>query len=268
MIHRTPIASIAVAAAITICSSFTSARADGFTQAQVGWGTNCWNSGNDSDGDTLNQSCEQALATAFAPTVWFDNGEDTSAGVPHFAAKSLDYAAKAVSIAYYFSYLKDGGALFGIGAHDGDSEFAILEIHFDGSSWMVDWMYLSAHRKATCDASYWYHFTQIEWDTYYRGWAMVYSSENKHANYASDSTCDAGCLGDENCDRDFFQVPETNRNVGQSWAPLLPVVQLGSAFEFYFDVNKKFCGWQRAGVSTSHDGCAGAYHDHLKDFGY
>lgn len=268
MSNHSRIAGVAIAV-VTICCSFGSVRADGFTQAQVGgWGADCWNSGNDADNDSLNQSCEQALATVFAPTTLFDNGEDTSAWLPHFAVKSLDFASKSVAIAYYFSFARDGGALFGVGNHDGDSEFAILELHFDGANWMVDWMFLSAHRNAPCDASSWYHFTQIEWDTFFRGWAVVYSSENKHANYAHDSTCDSACLGDENCDPDFIQVPESNRNIGQSWSPLMPVVQVGSAFEFFFDTGKKFCGWQRAGFDASHDGCAGSYHGHLQDFGF
>ena len=268
MPNHTWLAGLAIAA-VTIYGSFTSsAQAQGFTQAQVGWSANCWNSGNDADGDGLNQSCEQALAAVFAPTVLFDNGEDTDAWVPHFAVKSVDFASKTAQIAYYFSFLKDGGALFGIGGHDGDSEFAIVEVHFDGARWMVDFVYLSAHRNAPCDASSWYHYSQLQWDTFFRGWTVIYSSENKHANYASDSTCDAACLGDENCDPDFFKVPDATRNVGQSFGQLMPVVQFGNAFERFFDVNQKFCGWQRAGSSTSHDGCAGAYHSHLREFGF
>jgi len=255
--------------ALGLCGWVGNADAAGFTTGQVGWGTNCWYSGNDADGDGLNQSCEQALATVFAPTEWFDNGEDTDAWWPHYAVKSVNYATKQVSIAYYSGYYRDGGGLFGLTSHDGDSEFVIVEAHLEGSTWLVDWVYFAAHRNASvCDDSSWYPYWNVQWDYYYRGWAMVFVSENKHAAYRSDSQCDGACFGGENCDYDYWRVPATNRNVGQSWGQLMSVVQLGSAYEWFWDVNKKFCGWRRGGYYADHSGCASAYYDHLKDFGY
>ena len=255
-------------ALLVLCISSGRASAEGFTTAQVGWDTNCWYSGNDTDGDGLNQSCEQALANWFAPTVWFDNGEDTDGWWPHFAVKNVDYASKTISIAYLHSFYKDGGELFGAGKHDGDSEFVIIEVHLSGSTWVADWVYMSAHREAMCDSSQWYHYSQISWDSAYRGWASVFASENKHANYASDSQCDNACGGLENCDYDYWKTPTSDRNIGQSWGQLISVEQGGSAYEWYWDVNKGFCGWQRAGYYADHGGCSGSYYNHMQDFGY
>jgi hypothetical protein len=61
----------------------------------------------DADEDGLHNTCEFAIARAFAPLLAFDDDEICSAGEPHWAAKKFDNGA--VRIAYMPAYYDDCG---------------------------------------------------------------------------------------------------------------------------------------------------------------
>ena len=101
------------------------------------------------------------------------------------------------------TFFEDTGVTTG---HDGDPEFQLLEIALSAGRWYLDWAYLSAHRKSSCDSSAWYSYSQLEYDTSdtrnaYRGWPTLYVAEDKHATYNNLATCDNGCFYQDYCSR-------------------------------------------------------------------
>jgi hypothetical protein len=245
------------------------ARADGLTS--IPYGNDCWGTGTDADGDGLNDGCEYNLAYAFMPHLWFDSGESGYGRRPYYAVKSTSYATRTVQIFYLDTYYDDTGVTTG---HDGDPEFQILEAHYSGASWQLDWVYLSAHRESVCDSSAWYSYDQLEYDTAtypgnaYRGAPTLYVAEDKHATYNNLATCDAGCLYQDYCSKYQYEPLDkwswlSGRNVGSTSVKLINKVQYNGATEYLLD-DVAFKGWDDQWYRPNSNG----YRQHLDAFGF
>lgn len=247
----------------------SSARADGLSS--IPYGDDCWGTGADADSDGLNDDCEYQLAYWFMPLLWFDTGESGYDRRPYYAVKSLSFSARTVQIFYMGTFYNDTGVTTG---HDGDPEFQIIEVHHSGGTWYVDWVYMSAHRKSSCDSSSWYYYDQLEYDTAtdsrnaYRGWPTLYVAEDKHATYNNLSNCDNGCMYQDYCSRYAYQYIDpwnwlSGRNVGSTLVKLINKVIYNGATEYLLD-DVEFTGWDNQWYRSNSKG----YRRHLNDFGF
>lgn len=191
---------------------------------------------NDRDGDGLDDTLEDTLASRFFPWVWFDGGEDagcthpaTASGNPGTAlARVRKHPADPAKIAiqYVILYRQDCGDIGGLFGHFGDVEpfsvtlapnpacphgygaFSLKTVAHQGSS-------TSEHvdQRLLGNSCTWGRLAGGSPQV-----AKIYASENKHGNYASDETCDSGgLLGSDNCSESFtltFNV----YNVGEDHA--------------------------------------------------
>lgn len=245
------------------------ARADGLA---LPYGDDCWGAKPDADADGLGDACEQALAVAFMPRLWFDGGESGYGRRPYFAVKSQSFAARTVQIFYLDAFFDDTGVTTG---HDGDAEFQVFELHLSAGRWLLDWAYLSAHRKSVCDSSDWYAFDKLEYDVAtepanaFRGRPTLYVAEDKHATYPDLPTCDAGCFAQDFCSRharqplDEAAPPLASRNVGSTQVKLINQVTFKNQTEYLLD-NVEFKGWDNQWYRANSEG----YRRHLDDFGF
>lgn len=245
------------------------AHADGL--GTIPYGDNCWATGTDADRDGLNDDCEYQVAFWFMPLFWFDSGESGYGRRPYYAVKSTNFSTRTLQIFYMDTFFDDTGVTTG---HDGDPEFQILEIHYSGGRWYLDWAYMSAHRKSVCDSSAWYSSSQLEYDTAsdsrngYRGWPTLYVAEDKHATYNNLTTCDDGCAYQDYCSRYAYQYLDTSsrlvsRNVGSTAVQLINQVTLNGATERLLD-DVEFTGWDNQWYRPNSEG----YRRHLNDFGF
>ncbi len=162
------------------------ADCDAYTMTVVDAGT-------DQDNDRKKDECEYRMAEAFRPLLVFHRGEALSGRESYWSVQS---AFGWMTIIYLLGYYRDGGSF----SHDGDSEFVVLRLEFDTNTqnWKVRSMITSAHWNAMVDntkTSFWY---DIQWESTPGGRPLVYASKDHHANYETESRCDAR-VGDE-CD--------------------------------------------------------------------
>jgi hypothetical protein len=197
---------------------------------------------NDADYDGMSDFCEQRLAALFAPAfATAPASYDCDRGMePYWSAKYFPARGNVVRIAYLFSYYRDCGSsgtiLSALGSfigtvftfnglfpdyslgpipissadqtesHSGDSEFLIVDLRWDAASmhWYLSRAFLSAHFGTAADGSRSVSTSGISYPTKYGGYPLVWVAANKHANYPSRSTCNAGRgpLGTihDNCD--------------------------------------------------------------------
>ncbi|QRK07766.1 hypothetical protein JQX13_48625 [Archangium violaceum] len=263
------IARIAVVSWVLLLVMPGPALAEGL--GSIPYGDDCWSTGTDADRDGLNDDCEYQVAFWFMPIFWFDSGESGQARRPYFAVKSTSFSTRTLQIFYMDTFFEDSGVTTG---HDGDPEFQILEVHYSGGRWLLDWVYMSAHRKSACDSSAWYSYDQIEYDTAadsrnaYRGWPTLYVAEDKHATYNSLSTCDNGCFYQDYCSRHSSQYLDgsdwlVSRNVGSTAVQLINSVTLNGKAERLLD-DVDFTGWDNQWYRPNSQG----YRRHLNDFGF
>ncbi|XXF78851.1 hypothetical protein P2318_03565 [Myxococcaceae bacterium GXIMD 01537] len=259
----------ALVSAVLVLVASSSARADGLDS--IPYGDTCWGSGTDADKDGLNDDCEYQLAHGFMPLFWFDTGESGYARRPYYAVKSKSFSTRTLQIFYLDTFFEDTGVTTG---HDGDPEFQLLEVHYSGGRWYLDWAYLSAHRKSVCDSSAWYSYEQLEYETAsaprnaYRGAPTLYVAEDKHATYNTLATCDNGCFYQDYCSRYASQYLDTSarlvsRNVGSTAVPLINQVTLNGKTEYLLD-DVAFKGWDDQWYRPNSEG----YRRHLNDFGF
>jgi len=227
----------------------------------------------DRDVDGLRDSCELALAKAFAPLLAMDPNDDCLDGEPYWAAKYINNQAPynfgdIVRIAYMLSYYQDCGML----GHSGDSEMIQLTVGYDGGThhWVLFNSWLSAH--ATVDGtsneyrgplgsnnSSWGNDFQWPSGRSY-SWPRVFVSRDKHANYRSLDECEGGGWGlgfFENCDglQDMGRVRVfKDRNIGSMGHPMRDCVVStylpGGYSECYWS-GDSFAGWQPDGTGES-----------------
>lgn len=197
----------------------------------------------DVDGDGLDDTVEDMLATRFFPWVWFDSGEDAGCTDPTSQANPGTVLARVhphpadpgkVAIVYAMLYRRDCGDWFG-GGHSGDVEAFSLTLAPNAA---CPGGYGAFALKTTAhEGTIFEHVDErmlgnsCDWGRAAGGSpqvARVYAAENKHALYASDASCDAGALGNDNCSQSFT-LPFTVFNVGEDNARRIDEL---SAYQF------------------------------------
>ena len=145
-------------------------------------------SGTDSDGDGLSDHCEATVAEAFAPWMRVHPDDDVTRDEYYAVMPSTGNRILAF---YAFGYHRDHGRS-GIKAHNGDSEFVIIEIAAQSDpTWYMTEIFLSAHLGEGWGADHSGRFAAAALASHY-GAPVVWVAKNKHANYRSKAACDAG----------------------------------------------------------------------------
>jgi hypothetical protein len=151
----------------------------------------------DADVDGLGDFCEEELAEAFSPELYYWKRDNVD-GEPKWAA--MPWLWGRVRIFYALSYYEDLGPVISIcptigndwldcWPHYGDSEAIVIDVGYndDSQHWYLEALHLSRHGS---------------WDTWYPGdiyfddknlgYPRVWVARKKHANYISDHECDNG----------------------------------------------------------------------------
>lgn len=229
----------------------------------------------DADRDGLTEVCENALAAAFAPRLAF-SASDRTGREPRWAARPL--SAGKVRIAYLLSlYFDDGtyGCSFGLilcGGHYGDSETIVLDVYYNGTSrhWVLHLAVFSAHGVYNVYPRVFSAYPSMNFSDKKGGYPKAFLALRKHALYRSDTECDDGELGLDECQADTEQrIPagsalnigsRDGHSAGQDCVRS-QVFTSSTATECYWTV-RDFGGWQ--GKSPK----AGAYSRILEFFGF
>lgn len=171
----------------------------------------------DQDRDGYKDDCEARLAEAFRPLLVLHRGEELGGRETYW---SVQQAYGVITIIYLLGYYSDGGSF----SHDGDSEFIILRLTADKGTWKwkVNRMITSAHWNAAVDNTKSSNWDGIQWESTPGGRPVVYVSKDHHANYETESRCDAR-IGDV-CDprsigfhSNVYVAPD--RNIGTAAYP-------------------------------------------------
>ncbi len=225
----------------------------------------------DLDGDGIPQDFELQLARHFFPTIWYDSGEDTSApGGNHnhrennqpgrllFRVRPHPEAPSHIAISYALLYRVDGGEGFGTtwACHQGDVEPFAISLRPDPScslGYRIESIRTWAHEGTSGEHVGTRYVDGCNWGSSAATVSftdVVMSSENKHGNYLTDSECDGGLGGLENCDDDWTAGDANvwiGLNVGEWSAPrhgdLSPL-----GFNSLLWANQNFCGGPHSGA--------------------
>jgi hypothetical protein len=228
----------------------------------------------DSDRDALADACERALAAAFAPELAYSS-TDVTTREPRWAARPL---AGKVRVAYLLSFHFDLGAYgcpFGLvlcGGHYGDSEIIVLDIYYQSSSrhWILDQAIYSAHGFYNVYPRLLTAYPSMNFPDRKGGYPRAFVALRKHALYRSDTECDDGELGLDECRSDTRQRLASGPalNIGSRGTHTAAqdcvrstVLSSSTAVECYW-TTRAFGGWQ--GKTPK----AGAYGSVLGSFGF
>jgi hypothetical protein len=229
----------------------------------------------DTDQDGLADVCETDLAAAFAPQLAYA-ASDRVGREPRWAARPL--TGGRVRVAYLLSLHFDAG-LYGCtlglvlcGGHYGDSETIVLDLYYSSGSrhWVLHQAIYSAHGVYNLYPRFLSAYPSMNFPDRKGGYPRAFLALRKHALYRSNTECDDGELGLDECRADTFQRIATGaaRNIG-SRSRHLPsqdcvrsaVFTTSSTTECYWTV-RAFGGWQ--GKSPR----AGPYSSILSTFGF
>ena len=251
----------------------------------------------DIDRDGMSDSCEGSLADAFRPSLNLAPAsyDCDPTKEPYWAAKYFPAQGRVVRIAYLFGYHNDcgdtglgSGLLARIGSilslvvfinnatvtynnlvisnddpgagHAGDSEFVILDVRFDPDSqhWYLSQVKYSAHYGSAADGSATLPTSMVQYPEKYAGYPRVWVARNKHANYASRESCNAGRgfggLAKDNCDANLPDRERLSviglRNLGSVQRNFINCVTSSQpAFypgtECFWTPGDDFLGWAR-----------------------
>jgi hypothetical protein len=154
----------------------------------------------DTDYDGVVNTCEYELAYAFRPRLATSSGDCDLGREPYWVVeKGPASITNSVRIFYALSYYYDCGYM-GVGSHLGDSEFIWLDIVKQNGGWKLYGAMLSAHWHSEADESSYYTTGSFE---YPWGWGtrpIVWVAKDKHANYRSQSVCNAGAYTADTCE--------------------------------------------------------------------
>ncbi len=187
----------------------------------------------DVDGDGLDDALEDTLANHYFPHIWFDSGENYGCTEPATPWNAGTAVARVrphpqngglIAVSYAVLFRKDCGDLWGFSSHNGDVEPFSLVLAPNGG---CAYGYGVHSLKTVSHAGTWaehvdqrYLGNSCTWGRLAGGSpyeARIYSSENKHGNYAWDSTCDGGVGGLDNCS-ESFTLTYNVINVGEDHA--------------------------------------------------
>ena len=197
-----------------------------------GTGGFCWvaaSSSGDADGDGLRDSCEHAIALAFAPRMRTSKRDPDETRESYWAARPTTnrYGDRLVKIFYAFAYHKDWGINgYGIGGHLGDSEYVAVTGRLLApwtNQWYLYSVYLSAHEGTFFERSE--LVPAASYPEVMDGLApVVWISWSKHANFRSEYVCDHSvpfeyCSNDRRSNNSPTEV-RADANLGSYGRPL------------------------------------------------
>ena len=229
----------------------------------------------DSDRDTLADACENALAAAFAPDLAYSSTDRTTRE-PRWAARPL--GSGKVRLAYLLSLHFDLGAYgcpFGLvicGGHYGDSETIVLDLYYRSSSrhWVLDRAIYSAHGFYNVYPRLLSTYPSMNFPAAKGGYPRAFVALRKHALYRSDTECDDGELGLDECRADTYRraaaTPELNigsrtTHTAAQDCSRSTMFSSSTAVECYW-TTRAFGGWQGKNPK------AGPYSSVLSYFGF
>jgi hypothetical protein len=164
----------------------------------------------DKDNDGLKDQCEYELAYAFRPFMAFSSTDIDASRETYYSVKVKSVTSKTVEIFYAIGYHEDDGesgpVCQGCSAHQGDSEWIIVEA--DGTTgWVLTFATLSAHwNEPVVDGTTRYSSGHFAYPENFRARPEVWVAEDKHANYNTDDACDSGAEFTDNCDRNSLST--------------------------------------------------------------
>lgn len=227
----------------------------------------------DLDGDGIPQERELQLARHFFPTIWYDSGEDTSSpGGNHdhrennqsgrllFRVRPHPQSPSHIAISYALLYRVDGGEgpAGSWACHLGDVEPFAITLKPDPScalGYSMESIKTWAHDgptglKYASGCNWGFSAAAVSFTD------IVLASENKHGNYLTESECDGGLWGTENCDTDWtagdvnawigLNVGESDPGFARRHADLSPL-----GFNNQLWANQSFCGGPHSGDDLS-----------------
>ena len=218
-----------------------------------------------SDSDGLSDQCEYEVAWAFSPTMMVDPNDDLGRDEYYVV---MPGSGNYIMVFYAFGYHRDRGSTKCLGCekHLGDSEFVVMEIspaRGDNSEWGLVYAYLSAHDGTATHSSVLAGGWNMETDG--DGRPVVWVAKWKHANYISQSACDAGAYWTDSCDNNTQSTRfwiYSDGNLGQINSRTFGSCQVPSRnrwltrTECFWDSGSRFYGWHtpRGKGSSSYSG--------------
>jgi hypothetical protein len=229
----------------------------------------------DADRDGLADACENDLAAGFAPQLAYA-AVDRTGREPRWAARPL--SGGKVRIAYLLSLYFDDGA-YGCslgpilcGGHYGDSETIVLDVYYSSNSqhWVLHQAIFSAHGVYNVYPRFFSAYPSMNFPAKKGGYPKAFLALRKHALYRSNTECDDGELGLDECNADTYEriVAGSALNIGSRGNHTAArdcvrstVFTSRTVTECYWTV-RNFGGWQ--GKSPK----AGSYSSILSFFGF
>ena len=232
----------------------------------------------DSDRDGLSDTCESALASAFAPILaawtgscnWVRSSDSGRLGGGYLHV--VQPVGAVVRIAYMPAYFRDCGwsgpkcriPWVDCSPHAGDSEIIIVEVRRapNTRTWSFEGVFLSAHCfRGSSRSCRWYRGSDFAGFTWLGATPVIWVSEGRNANYPSWQACDGGHYLLDTCDRHdtWYRFPvDPLRNAGSRLAPragsgcilgaeLADVLVDPDAEECFWRSDRPFGGWQGSG---------------------
>lgn len=207
----------------------------------------------DFDLDAIHDFDEAELARILSPRLVYSIYETHSAKLPHWTVwLQGDGETVWISIFYALAYARDGGDpdLGGFSSHLGDSEFIAIDVQVGQDGTILNYLvFLSAHYRAITDASGWFDGDAFQFEDTDEGiHPYVWVAVGKHANYASESRCEAGAAFQDSCDVGWVEPIDIDieRHLGHSYAPLIDEASFlfeGRVYTEHFFTDQRFCGW-------------------------
>lgn len=168
----------------------------------------------DQDKDGVRDSCEYELAQAFHPQMQFMQNDCLTSREPYWAVNyqispidGTPVVAIFYAIGYHYDCGESGCPISACDPHYGDSEFIVEEVSTDGyptdngPHWLLRYATLSAHYNTRVESTGTYGGSDLEYgNAPLASNPLVWVSQGKHGNYRSQSVCDAGASGADNCD--------------------------------------------------------------------
>jgi hypothetical protein len=229
----------------------------------------------DTDRDALADACESGLAGAFAPQLAYA-ASDRTTREPRWAARPL--SGGRVRLAYLLALHFDLGVYgcsFGLvicGGHYGDSETIVLDVYYNSVSrhWVLHQAVYSAHGVYNLYPRLLAAYPSMNFPDRKGGYPRAFLALRKHALYRSDTECDDGELGLDECKADTVQrvAAGSSLDLGSrgGHSPVQDCVRstilpASTAIECYW-TSRPFGGWQGRNPK------AGAYSSVLSFFGF
>lgn len=217
----------------------------------------------DNDGDGLSTFCEKNLAAAFAPELRYSS-VDEMGREPYWAARPGGLSGTGiVTIIYMIGYYRDAGSsayictlpfahssCFG---HNGDSETIILDVYYDSETqhWILNETWYSVHEMYGIHGSGSNPYPmQLDYPSHPGAYPRSWISEGKHANYQSESACNAGgTLNIDTCthvDTSARLLVSAAYNVGSNAVRLIDCVSSRNTQYIYYGSGRQECFWTTA----------------------